>query len=74
MHNSLKERLEKVDTYRPRNSHGSGKPCLWNENGAVDMVERLGPGGPITKGDSWAARHRIWQLKDFISKSPTSSD
>ncbi|KAI6749684.1 hypothetical protein HG530_015098 [Fusarium avenaceum] len=74
LHNSLKERLEKVDTYRPRNSHGSGKPCLWNENGAVDMVERLGPGGPITKGDSWAARHRIWQLKDFISKSPTSSD
>lgn len=74
LHNSLKERLERVDTYRPLNSHGSGKPCLWNKTGAVDMVdvsyERYGPGGLI-EDDNWDARHKIWQLKEFLSKSPT---
>jgi hypothetical protein len=76
LHNSLKERLDRVDAYRPLNSHGSGKPCLWNGNGAVDMVdvsyERYGPGGLI-KDDNWDARHKIWQLKEFLSKSPNAA-
>jgi hypothetical protein len=73
LHNSLKERLEQVDEYRPRNNHGSGDPCLWNSEGVVDMKDvtykRLGPNGEI-KDPDWDARHKIWQFEDFHSKLP----
>ncbi|EWZ79473.1 hypothetical protein BFJ63_vAg14693 [Fusarium oxysporum f. sp. narcissi] len=68
LHNSLKERLEKVKKYRPLNDHGSGDPCLWNSEGVADMrdvtYKRLGPDGEI-KDPDWDARHKIWQFEDF---------
>lgn len=33
LHNSLKERLEKVESYNPSNNHGSGEPSLRNAKG-----------------------------------------
>ncbi|KAF5250097.1 hypothetical protein FANTH_4650 [Fusarium anthophilum] len=72
LHNSLKERLDKVDSYKPLNNHGSGgDACLWtvkDKKVAVDMREvtyhRCGPDGEI-KDPDWDERHRIWQFEDF---------
>ncbi|KAH7191641.1 hypothetical protein BKA60DRAFT_601589 [Fusarium oxysporum] len=68
LHNSLKERLEKVESYKPLNNHGSGDPCLWNKKGVADMrdvtYKRLGPDGEI-KDPDWDCRHKIWQFEDF---------
>ncbi|KAF5988630.1 short chain dehydrogenase reductase family [Fusarium bulbicola] len=72
LHNSIKERLDKVDSYKPFNNHGSGgDACLWtvkDEKIAVDMRDvtyhRCGPDGEI-KDPDWDERHRIWQFEDF---------
>ncbi|ENH69260.1 hypothetical protein FOC1_g10004796 [Fusarium oxysporum f. sp. cubense race 1] len=69
LHNSLKERLEKVKKYRPLNDHGSGDPCLWNSEGVADMrdvtYKRLDPNGNEIKPAEWDSRHKIWQFEDF---------
>ncbi|KAF5575896.1 hypothetical protein FPCIR_12913 [Fusarium pseudocircinatum] len=72
LHNSLKERLEKVGSYRPLNNHGSGEPCLWNSKGVADMrdvtYQRLDQSGQEIKSAEWDSRHKIWQFEDFYSQ------
>jgi hypothetical protein len=69
LHNSLKERLEKVESYKPLNNHGSGEPCLRNSKGVADMrdvtYKRFDPSGKEIKAPEWDARHKIWQFEDF---------
>ncbi|KAH7215591.1 hypothetical protein DER44DRAFT_653489, partial [Fusarium oxysporum] len=72
LHNSLKERLEKVKEYRPLNDHGSGDPCLWNSEGVADMrdvtYKRLNQNGEEIKPAEWDSRHKIWQFEDFYAQ------
>ncbi|KAM0543699.1 hypothetical protein ACHAPJ_012148 [Fusarium lateritium] len=73
MHNSLKERLEKVTNYRPRNNHGAGKPCLWDDKGRVPMkdvtYQRFDANDEEIVDKDWDERHTIWQFEDFYNKS-----
>ncbi|SCN84025.1 uncharacterized protein FFB20_07114 [Fusarium fujikuroi] len=72
LHNSLKE-LEKADSYRPLNNHGSGEPCLWNSKGVADMrdvtYQRLNQSGQEIKSAVWDSRHKIWQFEDFYAQN-----
>ncbi|CVL05937.1 uncharacterized protein FPRN_14183 [Fusarium proliferatum] len=72
LHNSLKERLDKVDSYGPLNNHGSGEPCLWNSKGVADMgdvtYQRLDQSGQEIKSAEWDSRHKIWQFEDFYAQ------
>ncbi|SCV50205.1 uncharacterized protein FFB14_11324 [Fusarium fujikuroi] len=72
LHNSLKE-LEKADSYRPLNNHGSGEPCLWNSKGVADMrdvtYQRLNQRGQEIKSAVWDSRHKIWQFEDFYAQN-----
>ncbi|KAF4444958.1 hypothetical protein FACUT_295 [Fusarium acutatum] len=69
LHNSLRERLEKVESYKPLNNHGSGEPCLRNSKGIAEMrdvtYKRLDQSGKEIKAAEWDSRHRIWQFEDF---------
>ncbi|KAJ4263422.1 hypothetical protein NW762_006241 [Fusarium torreyae] len=71
LHNSLKERLEKVDNYKPKNNHGEGSStsCLKASNGAVATMERhyrknFDDENPKFADKTWDARHRTWQLSE----------
>ncbi|KAM0541184.1 hypothetical protein ACHAPJ_013348 [Fusarium lateritium] len=69
LHNSLKERLEKVDNYKPKNNHGEGTSttCLKAANGAVPAMKMYSRKNSSDQNselvdETWDARHQTWQL------------
>ncbi|KAJ3534010.1 hypothetical protein NM208_g7724 [Fusarium decemcellulare] len=77
LHNSLKERLEKVKEYRPKNNHGSkktgnkdqGEACLKVVDDKLVGVEGYKFENDVDKDkeslfekDDWDVRHETWKL------------